>query len=149
MFDSFTDFTPAQTKIFQDQILGNTYQFFLKIVAAQRHLTVEQVDEVAQGRVWTGAEALKNKLVDQLGGFDAALAEARRLTKLGATQPIEFVELPEQPGLLERLSGARGSQPGSLSPAMVRILAPALRIARAAMMREAIGQAYCSLIPVL
>jgi protease-4 len=146
MFDSFTDFTPAQAKIFQDQILGNTYQFFLKIVAAQRHLSVEQVDQVAQGRVWTGAEALRHRLVDQLGGFDTALSEARRLAKLSATQPVEFVELPELPGLLERLSGGRGNPPAMLSPAMLRLFAPVTRIARAALMR---GQAYCPLMPVL
>src|SRR5689334_2657011 len=42
MFDSFTDFTPGQARIFRDQILGNTYQYFLKIVAKQRHMTIGQ-----------------------------------------------------------------------------------------------------------
>ncbi len=148
MFDAFTDFTPAQAKVFQDQILGNTYQFFLKIVAAQRHLTVAQVNDIAQGRVWTGDQALKNKLVDGLGGFDLALAEARRLAKLGPAQPIEFVELPEPPGLLERLGGG-GERSTRLSPTMMRMLAPAIRIARAAMLRQFIGQAYCPLMPAL
>ncbi len=149
MFDSFTAFTPAQEKIFQDQILGNTYQFFVKIVAERRHMTVDQVDKIAQGRVWTGEQALQNKLVDALGGFDAALGAARRLAKLGAKQPIEFVELPEQPGLLERLGGGGGVHPAALNPMMMRLLAPAVRIARAAMMREMFGQAYCPLMPAL
>lgn len=149
MFDSFTNFTPAQQKIFADQILGNTYQFFLKIVAEQRHLTVDQVNQIAQGRVWTGQQALQNKLVDALGGFDVALAAARRLAKLDPKQPVEFVELPEEPGLLERLGGDSGDDNSMLSPMMMRLLAPALRVARAAMIHEAFGQAYCPLIPTL
>jgi protease-4 len=149
MFDAFTNFTSTQAKIFQDQILGNTYQQFLKIVAAQRHMTVEQVDGIAQGRVWTGDQALKNRLVDALGGFDVALAEARRLAKLGPKQPVEFVELPEPPSLLERLTGSRRNTSTLLSPSMMRMLAPAIRIARAAMIRETIGQVYCPLVPTL
>lgn len=149
MFDSFTDFTPAQEKIFQDQILGNTYQFFVKIVAKRCHLTVDQVDKIAQGRVWTGEQAQQNKLVDALGGFDAALAAARRLAKIGAKQPIELVELPELPGLLEQLAGGGGKDSAVLSPMMMRLLAPAIRVARAAMIRETFGQAYCPLRPAL
>jgi protease-4 len=45
-------------------------------------MTVEQVDAVAQGRVWTGTEALKNGLVDKLGGLDLALKEAATLAKI-------------------------------------------------------------------
>jgi protease-4 len=147
MFDSFTDFTPTQEKIFQDQILGDTYQYFVKIVAERRHMTVAQVDQIAQGRVWTGEQALPIKLVDALGGFDVALAAARRLAKLGPEQPVQFEELPEQPGLLDRLGGG-GDQSEALSPMMMRLLAPAIRIARAAMLRETVGQAYCPLRPV-
>ena len=42
MFDSFSDFTPAQERIFRDQLLGGTYQYFLQLVARQRHMTVAQ-----------------------------------------------------------------------------------------------------------
>ena len=73
MFDSFSDFTPAQSQIFRDQLLGGTYQYFLEIVAKQRHMTVAQVNDVAQGRVWTGDQALKVKLVDKLGGLSDAI----------------------------------------------------------------------------
>ncbi|HRZ74011.1 MAG TPA: S49 family peptidase, partial [Flavobacterium sp.] len=47
-----------------------------------RKMTVEQVEAVAQGRVWTGSEALKLGLVDQLGGLDLALKEAATLAKI-------------------------------------------------------------------
>ncbi len=51
MFDEFTDFTPRQMKIFQDQLLGDTYQKFLKVVADSRHMSVQDVNAIAQGRV--------------------------------------------------------------------------------------------------
>ena len=102
MFDQFTDFTPAQAKMFHDQFLGDTYQYFLKIVAASRNMNVEQVDQIAQGRVWTGSQALKIKLVDSLGGLDDALAMAKTLARIPTDQTVPVVELPTD--LLERAS---------------------------------------------
>jgi len=61
----------------------NVYDLFKSRVASGRGMSMEQVEEVAQGRVWTGAEALKNGLVDEIGGMDAALAYAAQ--KAGIT----------------------------------------------------------------
>jgi protease-4 len=55
------------------------YTTFLNRVAAGRNMTVEQVDEIAQGRVWSGVEALENGLVDDLGGLKEAIIEAAGL----------------------------------------------------------------------
>ena len=60
----------------------NTYQRFLDLVAEGRGMTPEQVDKVAQGRVWVGTDAKKLGLVDELGGLDHAAAEASKLAKL-------------------------------------------------------------------
>ena len=106
MFDTFTDFTPEQAKQFQDDITRN-YQYFLKLVAAGRHITVDQADAVAQGRVWTGEQAVKLKLVDSLGGLDEAIATAKGLARLAPDQPVSVIELPEQPGLLQTLSSGK------------------------------------------
>jgi protease-4 len=57
--------------------LSAIYQAFVAVVARGRKKSTEQVEEVAQGRVWTGADALKNGLVDKLGGFEEALAALR------------------------------------------------------------------------
>ena len=51
------------------------YELFVKRVADGRKMKVEQVKEIAQGRVWDGREALRRKLVDKLGGLDMALAD--------------------------------------------------------------------------
>lgn len=58
------------------------YKLFLKRVADGRKMKVEDVDKIAQGRVWTGNQALKIKLVDKLGTLDDAIAEAAKLAKL-------------------------------------------------------------------
>ncbi len=68
------------------------YDTFLDRVSAGRHMTKGDVDAVAQGRVWTGQEALDRKLVDKLGGLREALAEARKLGGLADDSPID--ELP-------------------------------------------------------
>lgn len=58
------------------------YALFLKRVAQGRKMKVADVDSIAQGRVWTGAQALKIKLVDRLGNLDDAVAEAARRAKV-------------------------------------------------------------------
>ena len=52
------------------------YRQFIALVARGRNLPIEQVEKIAQGRVWTGADALQNHLVDHLGGLDSAIAAA-------------------------------------------------------------------------
>ena len=58
------------------------YRLFLSRVAEGRHMKVEEVDKIAQGRVWTGNQAKGLKLVDRLGTLDDAVAEAARLAKV-------------------------------------------------------------------
>ncbi|WP_313806525.1 signal peptide peptidase SppA [Flavobacterium sp.] len=62
--------------------IENIYSIFLKRVADGRKMTTAQVDSVAQGRVWTGNDALKLGLVDKLGGLDAAIKHAATLGKV-------------------------------------------------------------------
>lgn len=76
------------------------YALFLKRVAEGRRMKVEQVDSIAQGRVWTGRQALKNKLVDKLGTLDDAIAEAARLAKL---TDYAVVATPAPNSWMERL----------------------------------------------
>jgi protease IV len=148
MFDMWADFTPAQSKQFQDDIQRN-YQYFLKLVAAGRHITVEQADAVAQGRVWTGEQAVKLKLVDSLGGLDEAMAAAKGLARLAPDQPVGIVELPAQPGLLETLSKGKMSAIFTPRPA-ARIVEPVVQLIHAALSGHAIfSAAYCPVVPML
>ena len=69
-------------KAFTLESIENIYATFLTRVATGRKMTTEQVDAIAQGRVWTGTDALKNGLVDELGGLDAALQYAAKIAKI-------------------------------------------------------------------
>jgi protease IV len=150
MYDPFTSFTPSQAELFHQQILGDTYQYFLNLVAKRSHLTVAQANDIAQGRVWIGEEAAQNKLVDKLGGFEAALNQAKILAKLSPQEEVQLVELPTQPGLLSRLLTGRIYGQARISPDLRDTLEPLLWIARAAAARRGtIGQAYCPLVPVM
>jgi protease-4 len=79
------------------------YRVFVGRVAEGRHRTPEQIDAIAQGRVWTGSKAVELGLVDEIGGLDAALAEARRLAKIDPATPLEIY--PPAPTLRDVLSG--------------------------------------------
>jgi protease-4 len=58
------------------------YKTFVSHVAQGRKMTFAQVDAIAQGRVWTGSDAIKIGLVDKIGGLDDAIKEAARLAKI-------------------------------------------------------------------
>ena len=63
------------------------------MVATGRNMTVEQVEEIAQGRIWIGAKAKEIGLVDEIGGIDEAIKGAQELVGL---KEFEIVEFPEQ-----------------------------------------------------
>ncbi|WP_233069726.1 signal peptide peptidase SppA [Motilimonas eburnea] len=62
--------------------IDNGYQQFISVVAEGRNMNLEQVDKLAQGRVWTGQDAKEKGLVDHLGGLDIALSRAVNLAQL-------------------------------------------------------------------
>lgn len=76
------------------------YKNFLGLVAKARNKTPEQVDQIAQGHVWTGSDAKANGLVDALGDFDDAVAKAAELAKVKQPQ-LDWYQ--EEPGLLNTL----------------------------------------------
>ncbi|WP_282074546.1 signal peptide peptidase SppA [Maribacter aquivivus] len=79
-------FEPMQES-FKNQIqesIEETYQTFLQRVSEGRNMTMAQVDSVAQGRVWSGTEALEVGLVDELGNLDDAIEAAAELASLSS-----------------------------------------------------------------
>ncbi|WP_038178472.1 signal peptide peptidase SppA [Vibrio rhizosphaerae] len=69
------------------------YQRFISLVAEHRHLSLQDVDKVAQGHVWTGQDALKFGLVDKMGDFDDAVTLAAKLAKVDDYQ-LNWLEEP-------------------------------------------------------
>jgi protease-4 len=72
--------------------VGHTYRQFLDLVAVARRSTPEKIDEVAQGRVWTGRQAKERGLVDVLGGLRSSLAAAAEQAKLGSDYHVVYLE---------------------------------------------------------
>ncbi|HAS6110217.1 TPA: signal peptide peptidase SppA [Vibrio vulnificus] len=72
------------------------YQRFISLVGDNRDLSLDAVDKVAQGRVWTGYDALQHGLVDQIGDFDDAVAEAAKMAQL-ENYNLYWVEEPLSP----------------------------------------------------
>ncbi|MEY4834327.1 MAG: hypothetical protein RI980_442 [Bacteroidota bacterium] len=68
-------------KAFASEGVDRIYKTFINRVAVGRKMTIDQVDAIAQGRIWTGTDAIKNGLVDKLGNLDAAIAHAAILGK--------------------------------------------------------------------
>ena len=98
----FQNFTPAQREIVLKN-MRETYNDFLRGVAAGRHMKVEEVDKIAQGRVWTGERARQLGLVDELGGLHTAIARARELAKIPADENVSLLLLPPRRSFFERL----------------------------------------------
>jgi protease-4 len=123
--------------------LGQAYARFIARVAEGRGMTEEQVEEIARGRVWTGARACEIGLVDELGDFETALAAAKELAGLPPERDYTVVqvrpprhELPPCPfplaeerraaaigvgPLLDALQGLTRERAWALAPWMVRV----------------------------
>jgi protease-4 len=79
------------------------YSTFVAKAAEGRHKTEQEIENVAQGRVWTGAEALTAGLVDRLGGLDLAVTLAREKAGIAKDQAVQLIVVPEPKGFLELL----------------------------------------------
>jgi protease-4 len=91
--------------------LSETYARFKRIVAEGRGLTDDEVEEVARGRVWTGHQALKIGLVDELGDFTTALSLAKELAELKPEKEYTVVGVtPPREDVLPEAYAAQGDQ---------------------------------------
>ncbi len=100
IFSSTSDFSEAGRERFS-AYLDTFYQLFIGRAAEGRGMDKEAMHAVAQGRVWTGAQALERGLVDDLGGLDVAIAQARELA--GVTEETGILRLPRQRTFVEEL----------------------------------------------
>lgn len=88
----------------------NAYQQFRDKAAFSRSMTVDQMEEVAQGRVWSGNDAVARGLVDAIGGFSRAVAIAKHKAKIPQDRSVRLVEMSKpSPSLPEILTGIGSS----------------------------------------
>lgn len=102
--DQFSAADRAAFSGWMDQI----YDGFIQRVARGRDLSPDRVREIARGRVWTGTEALRLGLVDELGGFHEAVIRAKALAEIDEDADVQLRHFPAQQGFWEQLGLAFG-----------------------------------------
>jgi protease-4 len=108
----FATFTPEQ----REKIMAYMrvfYDGFVQKAAAARSRTPAQLEEVAQGRVWTGEQARDRGLVDMLGGLDTAIAVAKERAGIPADEDVEVVAYPAPRTLYEAVAERLGGTAGT------------------------------------
>ena len=106
---SFTaDEFDAAIKMIQKSV-DHEYQSFIGRVAQARKTTPDKIDAVAQGRVWSGSQALERGLVDRLGLYGDALKSAAVRAKLGDDPRVVYIE--REPGAFESWALGGASRP--------------------------------------
>ena len=91
---------------FMQSYVDGSYHKFIKLVSNSRKITIESVDELAQGRIWSGNSAVKNNLVDSLGIFQDGIDI---LKEDSGIQDFEIEYIPTSPGILEGFWGSFNS----------------------------------------
>lgn len=112
-FDVTRPMDPAVGQVIQS-VINKGYADFTGKVAAARNKPVEAVDEVARGRVWSGAQAKERGLVDAFGGLKAAVADAAERAKLGESDKfrVRYIEKAATP-FAQFMTGFAGSRAGA------------------------------------
>lgn len=99
----YQNWTDEQAKIVADNHLKG-FELWEKSIAEHRGMTLEQVNAVAGGRVWTGRQALDRNLVDKLGGLYTALAAVKEKAQIPAGENVTIVNYPLKKSLFEALT---------------------------------------------
>ncbi len=108
-FNAFMDWTKEEDETIQNMI-DRFYEQFLSVVAEGRHMTREQVHQIAQGRIWSGERALENGLIDRIGTLEDALEATKTLAGIDQFKLVEYPKIKDPlQKLLEELTGEKPS----------------------------------------
>jgi protease-4 len=121
--------------------MDHVYEQFVDRVAKGRELSTEAVNEIGRGRVWTGAQAVQNGLADTLGGFQAAIDEAKERAGIDPSSAVELIFLPREKPLLLRLASL-------LRPGLVQLPEPVRSLTRVAL-HPFIEGGFMTLMPAM
>lgn len=106
MFSTFRKWTSEERQIIKTEIEW-LYDQFLTKAAEGRHMTTEEVDKIGRGRVWTGNQALKLGLVDELGGLSRAIELAKELAGIPAAEHVRLVVQPKKISFFDMIFGRK------------------------------------------
>lgn len=107
-YSPFRPFSASERTKLEEQMRA-TYELFLSRVAEGRGRPVTEIHAVAQGRVWSGTQAKKLGLIDELGGMDVAIRLAKERAKIGADQPVNLVVFPPKRSIYEVIANPFGT----------------------------------------
>jgi protease-4 len=113
---------PPEVQQLMQLTIENGYRNFVGLVAASRHKTPEQINDIAQGHVWTGSDAKANGLVDALGDFDDAVKKAAELAKI-TTPQLSWYQ--DDPGMLDLLLNQMSASISVVMPQALKVWLPA------------------------
>lgn len=134
--------------------MQSVYDLFVSRVAEGRKLPRERVEEIAQGRIWSGKQGFDRGLVDQLGGVTDAIRQARKMAGLGEDSPVTVEG--DQDSLLEMLLVGEDANEEQVKQALaayqarslvIRELPPALRSYASALGPLASGERFVAALP--
>lgn len=104
MFSSFRKLRPEEKSLLREQILW-IYEKFLTKVSESRNLSKEEVHKIGRGRVWTGAQAKENGLIDELGGLDKAIKIAKEQAGISDSEEVQLEIFPKKISFWQMLFG--------------------------------------------
>ena len=102
LYSDYGGFTPTERERVE-KMMTTIYGDFVRKAAAGRDKSFDEIDEIAQGRVWTGKQAKVLGLVDELGGLDTALSIAKKEAGFSETDEVKLIILPKQKPFFEQL----------------------------------------------
>ena len=104
----YTPLSPEERQLLKNGI-DESYQDFLEKVATARHRKVDDIQPVAQGRVWLGSQAKNNGLLDQLGGIDTAIDLVKQKAGIPASENVSILLYPAKESYLDLLLRQRSA----------------------------------------
>ncbi|MDE0637895.1 MAG: signal peptide peptidase SppA [Candidatus Poribacteria bacterium] len=102
LYSDYGSFTETERERVE-KMMKTVYEDFVTKAADGRQTTFDEIDAVAQGRVWTGKQAKELGLVDELGGLDTALTIAKKEVGLTDEDRVDIIVLPEQKSFFEQI----------------------------------------------
>ena len=129
-------FSPDERKILT-KLLEETYHEFVSKAAQGRKMDYSRLEALAQGRVYTGRQAKKLGLIDEIGTLKDAIAEAKKLAGLKPGADVEIEILPQPKSFFEQLFNGEGAEANEFTAAMPDVVKT---IRQAAVWRQLLGE---------
>ena len=102
IFSLSSKFSDSERKVVL-KLIEEFYFLFVQKVAQCRSKKYEEIDEIAQGRVWLGEDGLENGLIDYFGGLDEAIQVAKKMAKIDPDKDVKLVSYPRKRSFLSQI----------------------------------------------